>query len=69
MARPSNRRAETPPLTVRLSPSEREALRQKADRAGMRVSEGVRAALDAWEPRVARGAGADLPGAQLRNTP
>jgi mobilization protein NikA len=50
MARPSNRRNETAPLTVRVSPAERVALRLKAERAGMRVSEAARAAFDAWEP-------------------
>lgn len=50
MARPSNRRNETPPLTVRLSPAEREALRRKAARAGIKVSDGARAAFEAWDP-------------------
>jgi hypothetical protein len=50
MARPSNRRNETAPLTVRVSPAERAALRWKAEQAGMRVSDAARAAFEAWEP-------------------
>jgi hypothetical protein len=54
MARPSNGRNETPPLTVRVSPAERAALAAKAQAAGMRVSEALRAAMEAWEPVALR---------------
>lgn len=50
MARPSNRRNETSPFTVRLSPAERAALQQKAVLAGVRPSDAARAAIEAWEP-------------------
>ena len=54
MARPSNRRNETAPFTVRLSPAERAALKQKAAQAGVRASDAARAAIEAWEPCAQR---------------
>jgi hypothetical protein len=50
MARPTRRRAEANPLTVRLSPAERDAFAAKAQEAGMKVSDAARAALEAWDP-------------------
>ena len=50
MARPSNRRNETAPLTVRVSPAERAGFAAKAQTSGVRVSDALRAAMEAWEP-------------------
>ncbi len=52
MGRTNNRRSETSATTVRLSPSERDALLEKAGKAGLRTkSAAIRAAVEAWAPQ------------------
>lgn len=52
MGRHNHRRSETSATTVRLSPGEREALLEKAGKAGIRTkSAAIRAAVEAWTPQ------------------
>jgi hypothetical protein len=54
MARPSQGRSEISPLSVRMSPTEREACRRKALDVGVEESELARMAIAAFAPQCNR---------------
>ncbi len=52
MPQPNRGRSTGSPLSVKLSERERRELEEKAKRAGVRLSDGARAAIAAWDPQT-----------------